>query len=286
MKKFIFAITILFTSLVLVSCNSEKKQMEEILLSALKAPSTYNRLSFEKCEVVHLSDEVEEVIANYNNEQIPFIEKLIDIDNRHISRSQEQVAYYKNTTYYQNKLLEAKKDKQTHENTLNLYKKKVRWLKKLKEYNIGNKDFTNYPTFYVYRLTYESQNGFGGICKDNCYGRFTKNGEMVAIKLGEEEEWLIKGEYYSIPYPQDLQENKTTSIEPIVNENKQREVETSLGLPKNNFSYPDIQLENVKSEGEFCNSFLIDMFRWVGMFLIVFFTIVGTFKLVCLPFKL
>ncbi|WP_292472761.1 hypothetical protein, partial [Methanosphaera sp.] len=57
----------------------------------------------------------------------------------------------------------------------------------------------NKPSFKIYELTYEAVNSFGASLKDTCYGRFNMNGDLVAIKLQENDSWNLLGNFFSIP---------------------------------------------------------------------------------------
>ena len=57
----------------------------------------------------------------------------------------------------------------------------------------------NKVTFKVYQLTYVGIDKNGNKVHDHCYGRFNANGDMVAFRLNDSTDWVVTGDFWSIP---------------------------------------------------------------------------------------
>jgi len=289
MKRFLL---LLLVALMGVSCNPEKKQMEDVLISCLKSPSSYRYISFEKREIITLSREVDDRIEYYT--------EILEWDNYDIDRSEKEInsendnivfwTKYRNNDwvkYHQEQLTYWKKEKEKYVAKKQKDEKVFNYLNKLKTYNVNNNDYYDYPTFYVYRLIYESQNGFGASLKDCCYGRFTKDGELVAIKLGEEEEWNLLGNFYSIPNYYELLNDQPTWSN--VEESTNSQNFGTLGNAVSSKSITPVQTTNFLDEifhqdGVFVSP-LTKMFGYLALFLMVYFFLLICLFLITLPFR-
>ena len=54
-------------------------------------------------------------------------------------------------------------------------------------------------SFKIYKITYLAKDKDGNQIHNNSYGRFNKDGKMVAFKLTDESDWTMLGDYLSIP---------------------------------------------------------------------------------------
>lgn len=187
MKQFItITITAILAVILFASCGDNKKsQMEDILVECVKSPSSYKTLGFEQSEVVTLADEVAD--------RIEWFEYSVTNDKQ---------MYESNEKYANDRYLSASFRKSCREDA-DKYKAKMergqKMLNHLKQISTAYPNEYNKPSFTIYKLTYESANGFGAILKDYCYGRFDNDGNLVAIKLGEDSKWELIGNYWSIP---------------------------------------------------------------------------------------
>lgn len=186
MKHFITILSaIILMAISFTSCDNKKSQMENILVECVKSPSTYKTLAFEQSEVVTLADEV----AN----RIEFFEQSLSFDKEQYKDSEKNA----NDKFYSASFRETSRQR------ADKYKAEVekdqKMLDHLKQISTTYPNEYNKPSFTIYKLTYESANGFGAILKDYCYGRFDNDGNLVAIKLGEDSKWELIGNYWSIP---------------------------------------------------------------------------------------
>ena len=60
-------------------------------------------------------------------------------------------------------------------------------------------------TFNRYRMEYRYLNKFGMPKYAVSHGRFNTDGELVAIKYGDDSDWVLFGKFYSIPMYYELQ---------------------------------------------------------------------------------
>jgi hypothetical protein len=182
MKHFITILSaIILMAISFTSCDNKKSQMENILVECVKSPSTYKTLGFEQSGVVTLADEV----AN----RIEWFEYSVTSDKQ---------MYENNEKYANDRYLSASFRKSCREDA-DKYKAKMekgqKMLNHLKQISSAYPNEYNKPSFTIYKLTYESANGFGAVLKDYCYGRFDNDGNLVAIKLSEDSDWEIIGNY-------------------------------------------------------------------------------------------
>lgn len=186
MKHFITILSaIILMAISFTSCDNKKSQMENILVECVKSPSTYKTLGFEQSEVVTLADEVADRIDLFEY-TLTSNKRLYDMYEKSANDKYMPASYRKSCREDADK-----------------YKAKVekdqKMLNHLKQISTTYPDEYNKPSFTIYKLTYESANGFGAILKDYCYGRFDKDGKLVAIKLSEDSKWENIGNYWSIP---------------------------------------------------------------------------------------
>lgn len=150
MKRFIFVL--LFSTVALFSlssCGDNKKAvMEDVVLSVLKAPKTYDMVAFEKTATITLGDEIQDRVDHYT------FRKSIGLAADDMLKFLESVR---------------------SENDLTAV------------------------TFTEYTLTYDAENSFGVPVRDKCVGRFDKDGNLVAIKVAEDSDWDLIGNFFSIP---------------------------------------------------------------------------------------
>ena len=186
MKHFITILSaIILMAISFTSCDNKKSQMENILVECVKSPSTYKTLGFEQSEVVTLADEVENRISTF--------ESILDSNKRLVDLCEK----YANDKVYMASFRESnRKDAAKYKAEV---EKNQKMLGHLKQISTAYPNEYNKPSFTIYKLTYESANGFGAVLKDYCYGRFDNDGNLVAIKLSEDSDWEILGNYWSIP---------------------------------------------------------------------------------------
>lgn len=197
MKKSIILSILFIVAMIFTSCGSKQKEMENVLVPALKAPSTYKCISFEKYEDVTLEDEINERLQIFTS-RLSSDRYFMESDSARLVECIESNRHY---SYYSSSEIEEKQKeyeerKNEYAKTLNM----VNYLNSLRNggYNLKQKTFT------VYVLTYEAANSFGVPIRDRCYGRFSNDGKLVAIRGGEKESWITLGKYFSIPRYYDL----------------------------------------------------------------------------------
>ena len=186
MKHFITILSaIILMAISFTSCDNKKSQMEDILVECVKSPSTYKTLGFEQSEVVTLADEVADRISTF--------ESILDSNKRLVDLCEK----YANDKVYMASFRESnRKDAAKYKAEV---ERNQKMLNHLKQISTTYPNDYNKPSFTIYKLTYESANGFGAVLKDYCYGRFDNDGNLVAIKLSEDSDWEILGNYWSIP---------------------------------------------------------------------------------------
>lgn len=197
MKKSIILSILFIVAMIFTSCGSKQKEMENVLVPALKAPSTYKCISFEKYEDVTLEDEIKERLQIFTL-SLDCDRHFVENDSLCLAEYTEMNKHYNcySSSEIEKKQKEYEEHKAKYAKTLNM----VNYLNSLSNggYNLKEKTFT------VYVLTYEAANSFGVPIRDRCYGRFSNDGKLVAIRGGEKESWVALGKYFSIPRYYDL----------------------------------------------------------------------------------
>lgn len=191
MKRFIiFTLMAIILGLSMTSCNKEKKAMEEILVSSLKSPSSYKCVEFETESVWTLAREVNDRLEYFTERQKS---SSRDIEHYNSMLNIEKESRYKSEftiQMYEEYLKKARED----------FEKETKMIEYLNSIETDYSDIYYKLSSKTYKLTYEAANGFGAQLRDVCYGRFDKDGELVAIKLSEDDDWLLLGNFFSIPH--------------------------------------------------------------------------------------
>lgn len=197
MKKSIILSILFIVAMIFTSCGSKQKEMENVLVPALKAPSTYKCISFEKYEDVTLEDEINERLQIFTS-RLSSDRYFMESDSARLAECIESNRHY---SYYSSSEIEEKQKE--YEERKNEYAKTLNMVNYLNSLSNGGYNLKE-KTFTVYVLTYEAANSFGVPIRDRCYGRFSNDGKLVAIRGGEKESWVTLGKFFSIPRYYDL----------------------------------------------------------------------------------
>lgn len=156
--------------------------MEARVSQSLAAP---NFTGFEEYQTIRLSDEVADQIKFFQwklNWAESFYDAYkADAEGVSVSTLPRDVVWEKYSMYKE----EVAKDKEM--------------LEHLDAIDDQYPELFNEVSFTIYKLTYLGVDASGNKVHDNCYGRFDKNGNMVAFKLADGSDWEILGNYWSTP---------------------------------------------------------------------------------------
>ena len=89
----------------------------------------------------------------------------------------------------------------------NEIKKDERMLAHLKSIEKNYPDDFYNVSFTIYKMSYLAMDKDGNKIHNNCYGRFNKDGKLVAFKLTDESKWTVLGNCLSIPQYYDIINN-------------------------------------------------------------------------------
>ena len=57
----------------------------------------------------------------------------------------------------------------------------------------------NKVSFTIYQLTYVGMDKDGNKVHNHCYGRFNTDGKMIAFRMNDSTDWVVTGNFWSIP---------------------------------------------------------------------------------------
>ena len=181
MKRIIVSILVVFA---IISCRGATEEF--LLRQTLSNRITVSGITgFKKCGVITLADEVDEQLKIYNS-KITWDRSFYDAFRENVEDSvkvnlSNNYIYYK-YTFYRSKI---KKDQ-----------KIITYLESIDDIY---PDRYNQVTFTIYKLTYVGLDESGNKVHANCYGKFDKNGNIVAFKLSDTSKWEIIKKSCSIP---------------------------------------------------------------------------------------
>lgn len=181
MKRIIVFILVVFA---IISCRSVSEEF--LLRKMLSSRTTVSGVTgFEKHRTITLADEVNVQLKIYNS-KITWDKSFYDAfrenveDNVEVNLSDSCV--YQMYTFYKSKI---KKDEEI-----------ITYLETIDDIY---PDRYNQISFTIYKLTYVGLDESGNKVHTNCYGKFDKNGNLVAFKLSNTSKWEMIGNNCSIP---------------------------------------------------------------------------------------
>ena len=181
MKRIIVFILVTFT---IVSCRGSTEEF--LLRQTLSNRTTVSGVTgFEKYGAITLADEVDEQLKIYNS-KITWDQSFYDAFRENVEDSVTvnlpDSCIYQKYTSYRSKI---KKDEEI-----------ITYLETIDDIY---PDIYNQVSFTIYKLTYVGLDESGNKVHDNCYGKFDKNGNIVAFKLSDTSKWEMIGDNCSIP---------------------------------------------------------------------------------------
>ena len=140
---------------------------------------------FQKCGVITLADEVGEQLKIYNS-KITWDKSFYDAFRENVEDSVKvnlpDSLIYQKYAFYKS-MIEKDEEIITYLETIDdIYP-----------------DRYNQVTFTIYKLTYVGLDESGNKVHTNCYGKFDKNGNIVAFKLSDTSKWEIIKKSCSLP---------------------------------------------------------------------------------------
>lgn len=181
MKKIIVFIFVVFA---IISCRSVSEEF--LLRKMLSSRTTVSGVTgFEKYGTITLADEVDEQLKIYNG-KITWDQSFYDAFRENIEDGVKvnlpDSCIYQKYTSYRSKI---EKDEEI-----------ITYLETIDDIY---PDIYNQVSFTIYKLTYVGLDELGNKVHTNCYGKFDKNGNIVAFKLSDTSQWEIIGNNCSIP---------------------------------------------------------------------------------------
>ena len=181
MKRIIVFILVVFT---IVSCRGATEEF--LLRQTLSSRTTVSGVTgFEKCGTITLADEVDEQLKIYNS-KITWDQSFYDAFRENVEDSVKvnlpDSCIYQKYTSYRSKI---EKDEEI-----------ITYLETIDDIY---PDIYNQVSFTIYKLTYVGLDESGNKVHTNCYGKFDKNGNIVAFKLSDTSKWEMIGDNCSIP---------------------------------------------------------------------------------------
>lgn len=181
MKRTIVSILVVFT---IVSCRGSTEEF--LLRKMLLSKTTVSGVTgFEKCGTITLADEVDEQLKIYNS-KITWDRSFYDAFRENVEDSAkvnlpDSYIYHKYSFYK------------------SMIKKDEEIITYLEDIDDIYTDIYNQVSFTIYKLTYVGLDESGNKVHTNCYGKFDKNGNIVAFKLSDISKWEMIGDNCSIP---------------------------------------------------------------------------------------
>lgn len=183
--------TILTSILVITLFNSCSTSPEVALRKmVMESYEPYGFTGFEEYETIHLRDEVKEQIRTFKWK--------MNWDKSFYNAFRENVEDGVECTLPENYIL------QKYSFYKDEIKKDEEMLAHLESIERDYPDKYNEVSFTIYKITYLAKDKDGNQIHNNCYGRFNKDGKMVAFKLTDESDWTMLGNYLSIPKYYDI----------------------------------------------------------------------------------
>lgn len=181
MKRIIVFILVVFT---IVSCRGPTEEF--LLRQTLSNRTTVSGVTgFEKCGTITLADEVDEQLKIYNS-KITWDQSFYDAFRENVEDGVKvnlpDSCIYQKYTSYRSKI---EKDEEI-----------ITYLETIDDIY---PDTYNQVSFTIYKLTYVGLDESGNKVHANCYGKFDKNGNIVAFKLSDTSKWEMIGDNCSIP---------------------------------------------------------------------------------------
>lgn len=181
MKKIIVFIISVFA---IVSCQSAS---EEFLLKQMLSQKTIvsGVTGFEKHKTFTLADEVNAQLKLYNS-KITWDKSFYDAFRENV----EDSVYVNLPETYVLDMYQFYKSQIKKDETIITY---------LESIDDIYPDKYNQVSFTIYKLTYTGLDESNNKVHSNCYGKFDKNGNLVAFKLSDTSKWEMIGNNCSIP---------------------------------------------------------------------------------------
>lgn len=181
MKRIIVSILVVFT---IISCRGSTEEF--LLRQTLSNRTTVSGVTgFEKYGTITLADEVDEQLKIYNS-KITWDQSFYDAFRENVEDSvkvnlPDSYIYHK-YSFYKSMI---KKDEEI-----------ITYLESIDDIY---PDRYGQISFTIYKLTYVGLDESGNKVHTNCYGKFDKNGNIVAFKLSDTSKWEMIGDNCSIP---------------------------------------------------------------------------------------
>lgn len=181
MKKIIVFIIAVFA---IVSCQSASEEF--LLKQMLSHKTTVSGVTgFEKHKTFTLADEVNAQLKLYNS-KITWDKSFYDAFRENV----EDNVYVNLPETYVLDMYQFYKSQIKKDETIITY---------LESIDDIYPDKYNQVSFTIYKLTYAGLDESNNKVHSNCYGKFDKNGNLVAFKLSDTSKWEMIGNNCSIP---------------------------------------------------------------------------------------